>query len=52
LEKSYERHETELTNLLIANELAPVRNDPRYRKLYEKVGFSKVVPFKLEEKAN
>lgn len=50
LEKSYERHETELTNLLIVNELAPVRNDPRYRELYEKVGFSKVVPFKLQGK--
>lgn len=52
LEKSYERHESELTNLLIANELAPVRNDPRYQKLYEKVGFSKVVPFMLEGKVN
>ncbi len=39
LRKSFDRHEVELTWLREEPLLAPVRNDPRYIDLYEKVGF-------------
>ena len=40
LQKSYDRHEVEMTWLREEPLLAPIRNDPRYKELYEKVGFS------------
>lgn len=40
LQKSYEKHEVEMTWLREEPLLAPVRNDSRYKKLYEQVGFS------------
>ncbi|MEY8021630.1 helix-turn-helix domain-containing protein [Muriicola sp. SD30] len=42
LQKSYERHEVEMTWLREEPLLAPLRNDPRYNDLYEKVGFSSI----------
>jgi TolB-like protein/AraC-like DNA-binding protein len=42
LNKSYERHEVELTWLREEPLLAPLRNDPRYVDLYEKIGFSSI----------
>jgi TolB-like protein len=42
LQKSYERHEVEMTWLREEPLLAPIRNDPRYIELYEKVGFSSI----------
>ena len=39
LEKSYERHEVEMTWLREEPVLMPLRNDKRYKKLYKKVGF-------------
>ncbi|MDZ7757147.1 helix-turn-helix domain-containing protein [Rhodohalobacter sp.] len=42
LNKSYERHEVEMTWLREEPLLAPLRNDPRYVDLYEKVGFSSI----------
>jgi class 3 adenylate cyclase/TolB-like protein len=39
LEKSYERHEVEMTWLREEPLLIPVRDDPRYQELYQKVGF-------------
>lgn len=40
LQRSYDRHEVEMTWLKVEPVLRPLRNDPRYLKLYEKVGFS------------
>lgn len=42
LQRSYDRHEVEMTWLREEPLLAPVRNDPRYIDLYEKVGFSNI----------
>jgi tetratricopeptide (TPR) repeat protein len=42
LQKSYDRHEVEMTWLREEPLLAPVRSDPRYKDLYEKVGFSDI----------
>jgi len=42
LQKSYDKHEVEMTWLREEPLLAPVRNDPRYKELYEKVGFSSI----------
>ncbi|SEC71051.1 TolB amino-terminal domain-containing protein [Maribacter dokdonensis] len=42
LQKSYDRHEVEMTWLREEPLLAPVRNDPQYKELYEKVGFSSI----------
>ncbi len=42
LQKSYERHEVEMTWLREEPLLIPLRNDPRYTELYDKVGFSKI----------
>ncbi len=42
LQKSYDRHEVEMTWLREEPLLAPLRNDPRYKDLYEKVGFSSI----------
>ena len=42
LQKSYERHEVEMTWLREEPLLAPLRNDSRYKNLYEKVGFSSI----------
>ena len=42
LEKSFERHEVELTWLREEPLLSPIRNDPRYIELYDKVGFSSI----------
>lgn len=42
LQKSYNRHEVEMTWLREEPLLAPVRNDPRYKELYEKIGFSSI----------
>ena len=39
LEKSYDRHEVELTWLREELLLIPVRDDPRYKDLYGKIGF-------------
>jgi TolB-like protein len=40
LRKSYTRHEIEMTWLKEEPILRPLKNDPRYLELYEKVGFS------------
>ena len=40
LQKSYDRHEVEMTWLKEEPVLRPLRNDPRYLELYDKVGFS------------
>lgn len=42
LQKSYDRHEVEMTWLREEPLLAPLRNDPRYKDLYDKVGFSSI----------
>ncbi len=42
LQKSYDQHEVEMTWLREEPLLAPIRNDPRYKELYEKVGFSSI----------
>ncbi|HEA29676.1 MAG TPA: helix-turn-helix domain-containing protein [Leeuwenhoekiella sp.] len=42
LQKSYENHEVEMTWLREEPLLAPIRTDPRYKNLYEKVGFSSI----------
>lgn len=42
LQKSYEKHEVEMTWLREEPLLAPIRNDPRYKDLYQKVGFSSI----------
>lgn len=44
LQKSYEQHEVEMTWLYAEPLLEPIRNDPRYKELLHKVGFSKVIP--------
>lgn len=46
LEKSYDRHEVEMTWLKEEPLLRPLRTDPRYIDLYDKVGFSKIAPIK------
>ncbi len=47
LQKSYDRHEVEMTWLREEPLLAPIRKDPRYKDLYEKVGFSSIgIPIK------
>ena len=40
LQKSYDRHEVEMTWLREDPLLIPIRDDPRYKELYRKVGFS------------
>lgn len=48
LQKSYDRHEVEMTWLREEPLLAPIRNDPRYKELFEKVGFSSIgLPIKI-----
>ena len=42
LQRSYERHEVELTWLREEPLLAPVRNDSRYKELYKNIGFSSI----------
>jgi len=42
LQRSYERHEVEMTWLREEPLLIPLRNDERYMDLYQKVGFSKI----------
>ncbi len=44
LQKSYNRHEVEMTWLKEEPLLRPLRTDPRYIELYDKVGFSKISP--------
>ena len=39
LQKSYDRHEVEMTWFREEPLLIPVRDDPRYKKLYRKIGF-------------
>ncbi|MCK4989285.1 MAG: hypothetical protein KAS29_02320 [Bacteroidales bacterium] len=39
LQKSYDRHEVEMTWFREEPLLIPVRNDPRYKDLYRKIGF-------------
>lgn len=47
LQKSYDRHEVEMTWLREEPLLAPIRKDPRYKDLYEKVGFPSIgIPIK------
>jgi len=42
LQKSYNRHEVEMTWLREEPLLIPLRNDERYKDLYHKIGFSKI----------
>jgi len=42
LQKSYDRHEVEMTWLKEEPILIPLRNDERYIKLYDKIGFSNI----------
>ncbi len=42
LQKSYDRHEVEMTWLKEEPVLRPLKKNPRYLELYEKVGFSKI----------
>ncbi len=42
LQRSYDRHEVEMTWLREEPLLAPLRDDPRYKDLYDKVGFSSI----------
>ncbi len=42
LQKSYNRHEVEMTWLREEPLLIPLRNDKRYKDLYHKIGFSKI----------
>jgi len=44
LEKSYDHHEVEMLWLKEEPLLRPLRTDPRYIDLYDKVGFSKISP--------
>ena len=44
LENSYDHHEVEMMWLKVEPLLRPLRADPRYIDLYDKVGFSKIVP--------
>lgn len=44
LEKSYDHHEVEMMWLSEEPLLRPLRTDPRYIDLYERVGFSKILP--------
>ena len=44
LEKSYDHHEVEMMWLREEPLLRPLRTDPRYVDLYERVGFSKISP--------
>ncbi|NNM23024.1 MAG: hypothetical protein HKO54_05675 [Flavobacteriaceae bacterium] len=44
LEKSYDHHEVEMMWLKEEPLLRPLRTDPRYVDLYERVGFSKISP--------
>ncbi len=41
LQKSYDRHEVEMTRLKVEPLLRQLQTDPRYIKLYKKVGFPK-----------
>ena len=48
LQKSYDRNEVELTWLREEPLLAPLRNDLRYKELYDNVGFSSIgLPIKI-----
>ena len=42
LQKSYDRHEVEMTWFREEPLLIPLRNDERYKYLYHKIGFSKI----------
>ena len=42
LQKSYDRHEVELTWFREEPLLIPLRDDERYKNLYDKIGFSKI----------
>ncbi|MGB5430157.1 hypothetical protein, partial [Eudoraea sp.] len=42
LQRSYDRHEVELTWFREEPLLIPLKNDPRYKVLYDKIGFSKL----------
>ena len=42
LQKSYDRHDAEMTWLQEEPLLIPLRNDERYKDLYHKIGFSKI----------
>ncbi len=42
LQKSYNRHEVEMTWFSEEPLLIPLRNDKRYKDLYHKIGFSKI----------
>ncbi len=42
LQRSYDRHEVEMTWLREEPLLIPLRNDERYKDLYHKIGFSKI----------
>ncbi|MBT8180939.1 MAG: hypothetical protein KJO53_05060, partial [Eudoraea sp.] len=42
LQKSYDNHEVELTWFREEPLLIPLRNDPRYKVFYDKIGFSKL----------
>ena len=42
LQKSFDRHEVEMTWLREEPLLAPIRSDSRYKELYKKVGFSSI----------
>jgi len=42
LQRSYDRHEVEMTWLREEPLLIPLRNDKRYQDLYHKIGFSKI----------
>jgi tetratricopeptide (TPR) repeat protein len=44
LEKSYNHHEVEMMWLKEEPMLRPLRTDPRYIDLYDRVGFSKILP--------
>lgn len=47
LEKSHDRREPGLTRIREDHLLAPIRNNPQYKDLYEKVGFSSIgIPIK------
>tara|TARA_R110002051_G_scaffold297564_2_gene364001 strand:+ start:50523 stop:52484 length:1962 start_codon:yes stop_codon:yes gene_type:complete len=50
LQKSYDRHEVELMWLRAEPLLAPIRNDLRYKNMYDKVGFSSIdLPIKTPD---
>lgn len=51
LQKSYDQHELEITWLREEPLLTPIRKDPRYKDLYEKIGFSRIgLPIKTISK--